>query len=522
MNHQRRARQAIEQPAYDFIAKFYAAYDLRKLADRDSGAIDPRTVTALERLLLDNRFHHQRQRLFLYREAAGVLVAVVRFGRRLPIAQAADRALRNVLQNGRDLAQRAAAEALGSLPMDIEVPASPAAGCACLPDAAWPGLIDLAGGRTDAGGRMVGRSIVADLAPGHIMVVKLARGPGDRSALMNEIGWMRRLSEYSFPEGIRFDIPRPLTVRGASLFRLVQLPRWAPAARRAGGAPLAIGFTVSDAYFSYPNPPDPASIPPAPAFLEVMGRSAFLLGHLAGRGIVHESPIALFHNRVQQERRRDGGIYEWYRAGRLDRWLDSCAYPNFGFSGLRDFEHLRPIGGDPAERYRMIGNHLLGLLLVAAGYFRGRDPLLRGWDDSGAPVDARSLFDADLLHAAVGTVFRRYLEGFTGRACRQEPPVDLCALVGRMVDEMGVDRHMEEFLRTTDQCQMSREDFEAFLTERGCTPQFVAAADRGERDLAIRTGPHLGAFNRGISIPELIEAVAAMAAVCVLERFLGQ
>ena len=71
-----------------------------------------------------------------------------------------------------------------------------------------------------------------------------------------------------------------------------------------------------------------------------MGRAALLLGWLAGRGIVHEAAIPLFHNRVQRDRREDGGVYDWRLPGRLDRWLASALHPNFGLSGLRDFEHL--------------------------------------------------------------------------------------------------------------------------------------------------------------------------------------
>ena len=38
-------------------------------------------------------------------------------------------------------------------------------------------------------------------------------------------------------------------------------------------------------------------------------------------------------------------------------------------------------------------------------------------------------------------------------------------------------------------------------------------------DIVIHSGPHLGAFNAGILIPELIEASACMAAVCVAGKY---
>ena len=43
--------------------------------------------------------------------------------------------------------------------------------------------------------------------------------------------------------------------------------------------------------------------------------------------------------------------------------------------------------------------------------------------------------------------------------------------------------------------------------------------EKGAADIVILSGPHLGGFNRPISLPEMIEAVAGMAAVCVADRF---
>ena len=45
---------------------------------------------------------------------------------------------------------------------------------------------------------------------------------------------------------------------------------------------------------------------------------------------------------------------------------------------------------------------------------------------------------------------------------------------------------------------------------------------RGEKDILITSGPHLGDFNRQISLPELIECVAAMSAVCIAGRFMSE
>ena len=64
--------------------------------------------------------------------------------------------------------------------------------------------------------------------------------------------------------------------------------------------------------------------------------------------------------------------------------------------------------------------------------------------------------------------------------------------------------------------------FRAFLLERGYTEEALAHCSKGEHDLVIRTGPHLGAFNDRISLPELIEAVGAVSALCISARYWKQ
>ncbi|MFP5212984.1 MAG: SidJ-related pseudokinase, partial [Acidobacteriota bacterium] len=232
------------------------------------------------------------------------------------------------------------------------------------------------------------------------------------------------------------------------------------------------------------------------------------------------APIPLFHNRVQRQRRSDQGLYEWPRGGRLDRWLESCRFPNFGLTGLRDLEHLISLDGSNHRLYQHIGTHILSLLLVAASYFRNRNKDLVGLDAEGKPVDARHLFDAHLLHELATLILKGYYEGFTGREYTGKPPFDLESLTGRMIDEMGVDRHMEEILRTPDQQQMTDEELRAFLAERGVSrPEEY---ERGVADIVIHTGPHLGGFNQRISLPEAIEFVASTSALCVAGKFLGE
>ncbi|MEJ2024769.1 MAG: hypothetical protein P8Y00_07110, partial [Deltaproteobacteria bacterium] len=117
-------------------------------------------------------------------------------------------------------------------------------------------------------------------------------------------------------------------------------------------------------------------------------------------------------------------------------------------------------------------------------------------------------------------VFEAYYQGFCGSRFIGELPVNISELSSRMVEEMGVDRHMEEVLRVADQKQMRTPEFCRFLEDRGVSSEAARRIRKGVADVILHTGPHLGGFNQRISLPELTEAVAAMAAVCMLGKYL--
>lgn len=517
---QRKACEAIDQGAFDFTATYLAAYDLHRIVQQDAGAIYPDTVDALERLLLSRAFDGQRQRRFLFREAATVLATIVQVGRRRTIARQAYRTLKTILSTGRDHALQAAADAMGSLPLNIKGPEIPPLDASPAAPMGWKRLTKTIGPCSENDIRAKGRSLMIPLDAGRIVVIKLARSRNDIPGLRREIQWMSCLPKLSVPGQCHFEVPEALMLDGSILFELRRVPKFLADRVKIASPPTAIVYTASTDYFRYPNSRTPGELPAPDDFLEIMGRNAELFARLSAMGIVHDAPIPLFHNRLQQERRRDGGMYEWFRAGRLDRWLASCEYPNFGQSGLRDFEHFSSFIGTPIDLYRNMGHQLLSLLLVSGSYFRAKDPNQMGWDADGRPVDARGLFDRQLLYEVLLTIYERYHAGFVGIRPLARPPVDLHHLADRMIEEMGMDRHMLETLRVADQMNMSRTAFDAFLKDRGYDD--VDGIQQGVKDLDLMTGPHLGAFNRSISIPELIEAAAAMAATCVAERHLEE
>jgi hypothetical protein len=144
--------------------------------------------------------------------------------------------------------------------------------------------------------------------------------------------------------------------------------------------------------------------------------------------------------------------------------------PQLGATGLRDFEHFESVTRSGRALYQSVGAHFLSLLLVAGSWFRAAAPGRVGLAADGTPTDARDLFDAPFLAACIASVFRAYHQGFAGFT-PAGLPLDARALADRMVEEMGVDRHMREVLRVHDQTAMTREAFEAFLVERAVPPR---------------------------------------------------
>jgi hypothetical protein len=513
-------RQMADRSA-DFMTRYYAVCHLQLLVRDHPQTMTPDSLAALEAVLKEGQYAGRHRGFFLFRQCAETLALVITgAAAQQRLAAGARNVLASVLATATGHAHRTAAEALGSLPFRVRGPRLSEAKSLPLPRLAWREVLAEAGIEISASPRYLGRSLVAPLKGGRrLAVFKLARAADTVGDLLREVHWMERLRAREYAFGVRFDIPQVLRVRRSPVFRLRTWPHPPPRVQALHPERCAIAFIADSDYFAYVNEPRDGCAGAAGWFEEVICRNAWLLGKLTGMGVVHTAPIPLFHNRIQRDRRRDQGRYEWYRAGRLDRWLHSCRYPNMGVTGLRDFEHLISFGAGPLSLYRHIGSHLLSLLLVSGSYFRNRCRDRRGYDGGGRPVDTRSLFDFDLLHRVITKLFEQYYAGFTGTAFKGPHPFQARPLAERMIEEMGVDRYMEELLRVADQQRMTDGDFESFLRLRGYGAQRIAQLHRGREDLVILSGPHLGAFNRPISLPEIIEGVAAMAATCIAGRY---
>lgn len=390
-----------------------------------------------------------------------------------------------------------------------------------VPEISWEHILRKTGTR-EAVPRFVNRSLVLEIDHDHLLVTKIMRPHDVLEDLSNEVKWMLYLKELSFQK--RFVIPEPLAFKGSYLFNLTGLPIDRPSHVELHPKRHAICFTVHKDYFSYPNSSGTSERLSSEQIKEVMTRCAYLLGKLTSLGIIHRDIISLFHSRVQAQRRLDKGKYCWWQGhvGRLDRWLDSCDWPNLGLSGIRDFEHFSAFRGSLQGLFHEVGNHLLGLLLVTGSYFRNKDRTLVGCDRQRRPVDTWHLFDRGLLKQIVEGIISFYYEGLTGKRWPSEASLfDFESLIERMVEEMGTDNHMVEKLRRRDQQGMSPSAFRQILKRGGYCKAEIERFQQGAEDIDITTGPHLGEFNGEISLPEMVDLIRKAAVLFTIHRFIG-
>lgn len=495
----------------DLTARYMAACNLHLLVKNHPHCVREKTLLTLERMMRNEQLPNHRQSFFLFREIALAMTEILA-GQHNSLSHHALDLLKRLLRTTKNASHRAVTEAIGSLAFSIPCQDIYFESQQAVPVITWHELISKTGFMPADDMLYRGRSLTTSLTgTDKILVVKFARNPDDEINLHAEIKWMQYLKTHFLPGDIRFDIPEPLQFDGLSLFTLHETPI-PPKTKR-----IAVAFTAHKDYFSYVN--EPQHLRNFTDFSESMVRNSFLLGFFAALGNVHTAPIPLFHNRVQRNRREDNGLYNWPLGGRLDQWLASCRHPNMGLSGIRDFEHFIAIEQSGEKLYWHIGTHILSLLLVCASYFRNKQSRFFGTDVHGNPIDATTLFNRELLPDLINDIFKGYYRGFVGNEFQQKVPFDTDILTNRIIEEMGVDKHMEEELRLIDQLKMTDKEFRHFLVDRGFSAKKASFTAKDRADIVLQTGPHLGGFNQRISIPEIIEATASMAATCVLGRF---
>jgi len=503
----------------DFSATYMAVSRLEYDLSENASLASSRTVDALDNVIRNRVHESQRQSYFLYRKAAKTLLFLASVCEDRSLAAKSIERLKHIVADCVGPSHRAAAEALGSLPLNITGPSLNEETLQKVSSICWDDFCRKTGLNPRCHMKGIGRSLVFSLTNDLLLVVKCSRSDSENAALNREASWMAYLQTVKSEFPMRFEMPTPFRFGKTYLFRLTDIPDRLKK-KMPEHMDTAIGFKVHSDYFVYPNP-----LPDEPRldwknFMEVMGRNAWLLGRLAAMGIVHTAPVPLFHNRIQRHRRNDGGYYEWPRGGRLDRWLRSCRYPNLGKSGIRDFEHLETVSGSSSRYYRLIGNHFISLVLICASYFRNHHPEQAGFDEKGAPVDARNLFCPNSMRELIEAAFNAYYEGFTQRKTEDRLPIDFDTFVLRAIDEFGVDQYMEEIFRAMDQQDMSDDEFSEFLLKRGISGDRIDDMPKGLGDITLMTGPHLGGFNQRISLPELIHFTGTATSYCISDRYI--
>jgi len=509
----------------DFIATYMAVSNLQYIIESSPEVITPEAVAVLKSILESSKHSSEKQIFFLYKKAADAIVSILVKTGCPELAENSFKAIKQIIKTSTCKRHRAAAEALGSIKLNI----TSLIDCSIkksdeIPYAPLLEMEDLYKKRLhepEKDTKWVGRSLIKTIEKDSLLVVKLLRTNDSPLSLINEAVWMKNLHGTAGKFTIRFEIPEPVDIDKSYLFRLKELPPGIPEELEIHPEHYAIAFKVHRDYFIYPNHHDEKNPISEQAFEEILLRNTWILGKLAALGIIHTAPIPLFHNRVQQNRRRDLGIYQWQRGGRLDRWLHSCQYPNIGLTGLRDFEHFAPLEKSPRKLYQHIGNHILSLILITGSYFRNKDFERSGFTDAGEPVDTRDLFNEPLLKKLLEKIFLMYYQSFTGNSFHGDVPFDIPTLTNRIIEEMGVDSYMEEFLRLADQKEMTDNEFSNYLIHTGHSAKEISQIKKGVKDITVYTGPHLGRFNNSISIPELIEYTATASAFCIAGRYIN-
>ncbi|MBL7073447.1 MAG: hypothetical protein ISS33_06740 [Candidatus Omnitrophica bacterium] len=155
-------------------------------------------------------------------------------------------------------------------------------------------------------------------------------------------------------------------------------------------------------------------------------------------GLIHTALIPMFHNREEDR------VYQWYwryftrcgdyllggGAGRFDRWLLNCKYPNWMFYGVNDMEHMEYNPEiDSIHLRNEIGNHLLSWSLVVGSYYRNRSGFL------GMERKFKTLLKDG---------FNSYYKEFTGRESPLDSLINWEDLTLEMITYMKKDRWKED------------------------------------------------------------------------------
>lgn len=500
-----------------FQETFLAIQQIRSHVSDFPGSVTRQTVHAVFKVLESDRFVRQKQSYFLFYDTCRLLILIVELSPREAARDILPK-MQEMLIAGSGKRHRAIAQSFTCLPLQLKCPDIP---CRLNDKIYTISFADLACRlHIKDPLRMIwkGRSLIGRTFTGKTAVVKFLKTDDIPAQILKEIFWMDYFIQNPPDPVYQFEVPTPFKIHEYALFQISGLPTLADEPSRLSMTGHGIAFTAPDNYFDYPNEPSVHCIEKTRPVTDIFKNNAALLGKLTGTGIIHTALIPLFHNRIQRQRRTDRGYYLWEHGGRLDQWLESCRYPNFSASGLRDFEHFECLENiQNLQHY--IGTHLLSFILVAGSYFRNKNPLEKGHAPNGQPVDTRDLFDKFLFSDILKTAIAAYCKELSGVGFVVDEKLISETFVVNLIEKMGIDNDMEEHLRVRDQNDMEMDVFQAFIAHRSHALPSNQSFVKGERDITLLTGPHLGGFNQRISVPELIDLIFTISALCIADRY---
>ncbi len=506
-------------PSQGFDQLYTQVKSLYSRIKKSPDTITHQTVDALIFVVQSNQHLSQRQHYFLYKEAADILVFIVVHSKKKwtePIIHS----LEKLVASTKGRRQRAVSESLGSLPLSISGPDICLKEQVAVMELSFKDLLHHLGNPDPGLMTWHGRTLRFQMADNTIGCIKFASSADNIKLLDLEVQWLLYLNESVDFKKESFHIPSPFFMADHCLFKLNDLPGSLEQGNDLCKVYPAIIFITVQEYYRYPNEGFKGELT-LESVSEIYTRNARLMGLFISKGIIHTAIIPLFHNRAQQRRREDHGVYLWEHGGRLDQWLKSCQYPNFAASGLRDFEHLISIKNSRGLRH-YLGEHVLGFFLLLGSTFRNLEPHCGGWDESGDPYDLTHLFDADYFYQTIQQILMNYFNAITDKSFECHKKMLKMDLISKLIMAMGKDTHMEETLRVEDQKNMNHELFYEFLLTRGYDKTKLKSLIKDKTDIILKSGPHLGGFNQVISVPEIIELLFTFSSICVAERYLSE
>ncbi len=473
-------------------------------------------IKDISKLIQSKKHENQSKSFFLYREIADILVQILTISKHREIKKAcSDELLKNIrIASGDKL--RAIGASCATLPLNINHSPLPAFENGVTKISLEDFLSKY---KVINKIKWLGRCLLYK-SYDKIIVLKFAKKNDSVESLLKETFWMKFLNANI--ENPDFIVPIPIEIGSNYLLSIKDIEIETDFEIHEDN--IAIAFETTENYYVYPN--ENANGMDETIFQNIVHQNSKLLGKLSGIGLIHTALIPLFHNRVQSNRREDDGLYLWEKGGRLDSWLSSCKYPNFGKSGLRDFEHIE-IFKNSNNLYREIGNHFLSFILVIGSFFRniGRKGMeksnkLGAYGVKDERADCRDLFDIELFKNIINKIFKLYFENFTGVKGSKLNVEN--SFVEKLVVEMGYDKNMDEIIRVVDQKELSQEEFTSMLLCKGLKTEDISKIKKDDKDIVLRTGPHLGSFNGKISVPELTDYLVKASSLCMVGKYLNQ